>query len=283
MEPRIRNRFSPHILTQAAACYGVPTDAVYQLESAESFIYGFERDSHSFILRIGHSLRRTVELIQGEVEWINFLAAGGASVASAFLSQNQRLVELIDDGEGGHFLATAFTKATGRPPTDEDETTAFYERYGQAIGRMHRLTKNYTPSPSATRPQWDDLIMQDAIDFLPPSERPAQQKLEAQIELLRGLPRDSDSYGLVHQDAHGGNFFVDDDGTLTFFDFDDCCYTWFVADLAIVLFYATVGRDDAILLCPDLSCLAFYVGTSVKTSFILTGSPKYPTSSSCVN
>ena len=28
------------------------------------------------------------------------------------------------------------------------------------------------------------------------------------------------------------------DGTITLFDFDDCCYSWFVNDLAIVVFYA---------------------------------------------
>lgn len=244
MEPRIRNRFTKHILAQCAGRYDIPVKAVSQLESAESFIYAFEKDGQSFILRIGHSLRRTVELIQGEVEWINYLASDGAAVSPAVPSQNHQLVEVVDDGEGGHFLATAFTKAAGRPPTDSDETPAFRERYGQAIGHMHRLTKRYRPSSAAWRPHWDDPIMQDAIGYLPPSERIAQQILEAQIELLHGLPRDPDVYGLVHQDAHGGNFFVDGDGTLTFFDFDDCCYTWFVADLAIVLFYATIGRDD---------------------------------------
>lgn len=244
MEPRIRNRFTQSILVQAAARYGVPVDAVHQLESAESYIYGFEKDGRSFILRIGHSLRRNVKLIQGEVEWINYLTQGGADVASAVLSQNERLVEQIEDGEGGHFLATAFVKAAGHPPDDADDTPAFRERYGQAIGRMHRLTKRYRPSPAAWRPHWDAPIMQDAVDFLPASERIAQQKLVAQIELLRKLPRDDESYGLVHQDAHGGNFFVDDAGALTFFDFDDCCYTWFVADLAIVLFYTANGRDD---------------------------------------
>ena len=246
MEPRIRNCFNQHILAETAARYGVSVAAMRPLESAESFIFEFERENQPFILRLGHSLRRTIHLIQGEVDWINFLARGGADVSPAVLSQQDKLVEPIADGDGEYFLATAFVKAAGRPPQDDDETPTFIERYGQAIGRMHRLTQDYEPADAAwRRPHWDDPIMQDLDGFLPPSEARAQQKLLAQIEHLRQLPRERESYGLVHQDAHGGNFFVDETGALTFFDFDDCCYTWFVADIAIVLFYAAIGKDDA--------------------------------------
>ena len=245
MEPRIRNRFNQQILAETAARYGVDVDRVHQLESAESYIYEFEQDGKSLILRIGHGLRRSVNLIQGEVDWINYLARGGAAVSPAMLSAEQKLVELIADEEGGHFLATAFVKAAGRPPTFADETPEHLERYGQAIGRMHRLTKSYQPADEAwRRPTWDDDIMQDLAGFLPPSEQLAQEKLVGQIEMIRTLPHDGDAYGLVHQDAHGGNFFVDDAGRLTFFDFDDCCYTWFITDIAMVLFYAALGRDE---------------------------------------
>ncbi|MCB0084908.1 MAG: hypothetical protein KDE47_28405, partial [Caldilineaceae bacterium] len=116
MEPRIRNRFNQHILAETATRYGAPAEAVHPLESAESFIFEFERDGLSLILRIGHSLRRNVSLIQGEVDWINFLARGGADVSPAVLSQREELVECVDDGFGEHFLATAFVKAAGRPP-----------------------------------------------------------------------------------------------------------------------------------------------------------------------
>ncbi len=53
---------------------------------------------------------------------------------------------------------------------------------------------------------------------------------------LDTLPQDSDSYGLVHSDFYFSNFFVDD-SKITLFDFDDCCYAWFVYDIAMSLFY----------------------------------------------
>ena len=43
---------------------------------------------------------------------------------------------------------------------------------------------------------------------------------------------------MIHQDAHLGNLFVDDNYTLTLFDFDDCVYGHFIYDIAMVLFYS---------------------------------------------
>ena len=50
---------------------------------------------------------------------------------------------------------------------------------------------------------------------------------------------------MIHQDAHAGNFFVNDKGQITLFDFDDSLYGHFVYDLAMVLFYAVTNREDA--------------------------------------
>lgn len=245
MESRIRERFTPAILADAAARFGADAESLQELDGAESFIFEFTRQGEPLILRIGHSLRRNVNLIHGEVDWINYLARGGAAVAAAVHSANANLVELIDDGVGDHYLATAFVKAPGAPPRWAELTPTFIEHYGQVIGRMHRLTKEYTPTqPAWRRPQWDDLTMTDAPNFLPESERYTQQQMRQLLDRLRQLPRDPAAYGLVHQDAHLGNCFVDGAGELTFFDFDDCCYTWFVNDLAIVLFYIVNGRDD---------------------------------------
>ena len=58
------------------------------------------------------------------------------------------------------------------------------------------------------------------------------------------LPKSRETYGLIHQDAHAGNFFLDEKGEITFFDFDDCAYSWFMNDIAIVLFYLVLGEED---------------------------------------
>ena len=71
------------------------------------------------------------------------------------------------------------------------------------------------------------------------------KRYEELKEYLDSAPRDVQSYGLVHQDAHAGNLFVDQRGRITLFDFDDCTYSWYLNDISIVLFYTLVGRNDA--------------------------------------
>lgn len=77
MDPKIANRFHDGILQQALQCYNIPADHIESLDGFENFIYRFWRTDGMFILRIGHSERRSPDLIRGEVDWINYLAEGG--------------------------------------------------------------------------------------------------------------------------------------------------------------------------------------------------------------
>lgn len=241
MEQFIKDRFNDAILHEAAQRYGVEPAAVKMLDSFESFIFEFPRDGKEYILRIGHSHRRNQILIEGETEWINYLVAGGVSAAQAIQSVNHKLVEPIADGHGGDFLAVAFVKAAGGPPRGR-WTPQLYQTYGETIGRMHTLTKAYTAPPK--RPHWDDPVFEFVNSFLPESENEIKQKYQEVCDYVRTLPKDSQSYGLTHQDAHGGNLFVDEAGRITLFDFDDCGYNWLVNDIAMVLFYMASAQED---------------------------------------
>ena len=245
MEKHIKEKFNNTILQQAMRRYNIAKDDITLLAGFESFIYEFKQNNKAYILRIGHSHRRNINLISGEVDWINYLAQGGAAVAKAMLSADKNLVEAIDDGHGGQFLATAFKKAKGKPPSKTMWTADFFKVYGQVIGKIHALTKNYTPTHSTWyRPHWNDPTMLEVEKLLPPTESIAIEKYQQLIEYLQRLSQNKETYGLVHQDAHGGNFFVDETGHITLFDFDDCAYTWFINDIAIVLFYAVLGQQD---------------------------------------
>lgn len=244
MEQRIKARYSEETYQQALARYGVDPGQVKRLDGFESFIYEYTRAGQEYILRIGHSLRRSPDLIAGEVDWINYLADAGVSVARAVNSSAGRLVEAIEDGQGDVFLATAFEKAPGAPIQPEAWNGDFFERYGHLIGRMHALSRDYRPpKPSWRRPAWNDQLLLDLEPWIPATEPLVKQKWAELQAYLETLPTDANSYGLVHQDAHAGNFYVDGD-TITLFDFDDCTYGWYAYDIAIVLFYAVTGAED---------------------------------------
>lgn len=244
MEQQIKDRYRDTILQEAMQRYGIASDQIRPLDAFESFIYEFERGPSASILRIAHSIRRSEALIQGEVDWLNHLAAGGVSVARAIRSEAGRLVEAIEDGKGGQFLVTAFVKAQGQPPW-QLWTPTLYKTYGRLLGSMHALASRYQPAEMAwKRPEWDDDSMEFVERFLPASEVVAKEKYRALCAHLHTLPKEASTYGLIHQDAHGSNFLVDESGAITLFDFDDCCYSWFVNDIAIALFYHVIDARD---------------------------------------
>ncbi len=244
MDQSIRNRYSEAILAEAMRRFDIAPGDIKELGGFESFIYRFTRAGRPFVLRLTHSLRRTPELIHGEVDFINYLAAGGASVAGATVSARGELVEEIDDGAGGHFLATAFHFAPGVRPGEVGWSAARRENYGRLIGRMHALTKRYAPpDPTWRRHAWPADTVDSARAQLAEADPLALDRFLALVERVEGLPRGRDDYGLIHFDAHEGNFFIDGD-TITLFDFDDCGYNWLANDLAMVFFYQAQGRDD---------------------------------------
>ena len=238
-------RFNDDILQEAMRRYGITKDQIKPLDAFESFIYEFERGNAVYILRIGHSFRKSETLILGEVDWINYLARGGVSAARAVASESGKLVEVIEDGQGGQFLVTAFVRAQGQKPWDAGWTPARYENYGRLVGRMHALAVNYQPANAAwVRPQWDAESFSFVEQYLPSSETIALQKYQSLLKHIYTLPKDKTSYGLIHQDAHQNNFFMDADGTITLFDFDECAYSWFISDIAIVLFYISMDAEE---------------------------------------
>ena len=244
MDGQIIARYNDSILQEAMRRYDIAKDQIRPLDAFESFIYEFEHGGTDYILRIGHSFRKSEALIQGEVDWINYLARGHVSVARAISSESGNLVEAIDDRQGGQFLVTAFVKAPGQKPWEAGWTPARFENYGRLLGKMHALAVNYQPLPAWKRPEWDDSTMQFIELYLPEYEVIAHQKYRSVLEHIYTLPKDRDAYGLIHQDAHQNNFFMDENGTLTLFDFDDCVYSWFINDIAIVLFYIAMDAED---------------------------------------
>jgi amicoumacin kinase len=249
MEPRIKERFNDQILNEAMRRYGIQEGHIHLLDGFESFMYEFDWTRQGVvepgILRIGHSLRRTPELIQAEVDWINYLAEGGAGVAKAWLSASGNLVEAVEDGKGGQFLVTAFTKARGTHPGRAEWNPVFHESYGRLLGRMHTLSRHYTPPhPGCLRPRWNDDVNIEVQAILPEEDERIAVHFRELMAYLETLPVNPEVYGLIHQDAHGGNLFVDESGKITLFDFDDCCYGHYIYDLAMVVFYAITNRAD---------------------------------------
>lgn len=250
MERAIELQFSQELLSEAAQRFGMATETLKRLGDFENYVYEGKIDGVSHVLRLTHSSHRSTDLVLGELEWINYLAANGVSVAKALHSTSGKLAEKIPVGED-YFVASVFQKAKGRPldrTNPAEPTREVIMEWGKTIGRMHRLTKNFEPSEEKLRrPQWfeDDLMCFEK--HLPKEDRHIVDIGYSLLEYAQNLPKAQDSYGLIHTDVHPGNFFVDE-GKITVFDFDDSSYQWFASDIAIALYYTiwfkSSGREQ---------------------------------------
>ena len=53
--------------------------------------------------------------------------------------------------------------------------------------------------------------------------------------MLKAIPKNKDSFGLIHADLHSGNFLITPKYKITSFDYDDSCYNYFIYDISICL------------------------------------------------
>lgn len=247
MDPKIRARLSDEVLSAAAGQYGITAADLRTVGGFESFIYAFTRDGQDYILRLGHDSRRPVDLVSGELDFINALAEGGTGVAAAVATNSGAWAANIPDGQGENFVATAFVFAPGHRPTDADWNPTTYESYGRLIGRMHAISRTYEPGrPEWRRPEWDDVTMDRTLVGLANEPPVIAERYRELLAAANALPRTADNYGLIHFDAHIGNCFIDDNGRFTLFDFDDCAYNWYVCDIAMVVFYKAGTAADPV-------------------------------------
>ncbi|UCD63846.1 MAG: phosphotransferase [Candidatus Zixiibacteriota bacterium] len=236
------DRNSREVLAEVQKRYGIEPGDLKRLGSFASFVFEYRYRGVDRVLRITPGSHRSVDQIRGELEWMNYLNDSGVSVIRGLPSNRGLLVEPIEIEPTGPatdnlYSVVSFTRAPGAGPAREVWNANLFKVWGQTIGRMHAATKDYRPSdPALRRHTWyedEDLCGREHI---PPDQNAVRQKYDSLMKYLRSLPTPPDAFGVVHEDMHHGNFFVDD-GRITVFDFDDCQYHWFAADLSIPLFY----------------------------------------------
>ena len=238
MDKNTKELLTEKVIEKAALLYGRKKDALYFVGGFENFVYGFDADGKSYIVRLSHSTHRTLDEIKAEMDFLFYLAHNGANVSMPIKTVSGQLVESIGCWDGSQFIVCAFTKAEGEVPTRQNVNKRMFYNYGKTIGFFHRLTKEYREGEGIQRRlDWNqDLMIVNADKYLPESEHVIVERLYEIVSEIRLLDKNRDNYGLIHTDIHMGNFFVKDDDLMVF-DFDDLAYQFFVSDIAIPLFY----------------------------------------------
>ncbi len=234
METYMQNELTEEVVIQAAKLYDVDPKTIVKIGGFENFVFSFDKNDESFILRFVHSGHRPFEQVLAEIEFIDYLAHNKARVSTIIHSVNNQIAERIDINQEHYFTISVFTKAKGKLVEPKDLTANFYQMFGREVGRLHRLTKTY--KPKHRRPHWYEENFRSMMERHVSNDEEIMAIFNQVEQTIKGLPRCTDNYGLIHTDLHFHNMFYDGE-QLTFFDFDDAAYKHFLSDIAIIIFY----------------------------------------------
>jgi Ser/Thr protein kinase RdoA (MazF antagonist) len=208
-----------------------------QISDSPNHVYSFLESGRRRYLRLTSSHDRTKAQIEAELDFIAYLHQSGIDVILPMSSKAGRLIEKIPVTSSSLF-ACVFNEAQGeRFRYDSTKLNRDHFRLrGRVLGRIHALSRTYVPSGSVRRFAWnEDSLLLQADKFLPKSDAIVWREYHAIRERLRYYPKSSQTYGLIHGDFGDTNYRHQYD-RLNIFDFNDCCYHWFVYDLAITIY-----------------------------------------------
>jgi amicoumacin kinase len=237
MLKEIQELFNDQIIYEAAKLYSATADQLKSIGGFESHVFEFERAGHSYILKITHTIRRTLNYLIGEIEFVNYLAENNVSVSKAVKSVNGRFVEEIN-AEKGSFLTYVFEKAPGVLIKKDELDGEKLFKWGELTAGINLHSQNFQASNILyQRNHWLVDLKSYFDRFVLKSEIKIREKAFVLMEKIDRIPKNKDNFGLTHSDLSYFNL-VYHKGKLTAFDFDECSYQYFVYDIALALYYS---------------------------------------------
>ena len=224
MDDATRERLTVPRRDALMASAGLTPGHYREIGGFENILYAGERD----VIRFTHRSHRDAAALRGEFEFVSYLADNDCRVCRPLPLQGGNL--MVKDDE---FMLARFELAPGRAVAEEDWNASLFRRWGESIGRFHRLAANFRPVEK--RMHWDEDPNHDFDTRIPVRHERIRELAQGLLADLHLMDRHPSDYGLIHGDAHAGNFFVHD-GMPTFFDFDDTINTWYVYDIATLVF-----------------------------------------------
>ena len=235
---------SNNLLGFASDKYGFDQATLHFISESTNQMYAFQKDGKWYILRFSQRPAGHIHQTKAEMDWLRYLARSNINVSLPIAADNGDFVISTED-EGKTYIISAYEALSGQFWDKNDPNRwngKVFFNWGKLMGDMHRLAKDYTPANETdVRGEFDGRnALMDSVKSCPPVEKIAAEL----IGEIMALPKDKNSYGLIHCDVHQWNFLIDGD-KLNVFDFDDSLYGWFALDIGIALYHALWwGRKD---------------------------------------
>ena len=242
---------SKNLLEFAAKNYGFDINTLEHIPRNSgkimNKIYTFNKHGKKYIIKFEPpSAEHKNQLCETKaaMDFHYYLFENNICVSAPLKTINGELVILTHDN-GEDYIITAFAWLNGQTWGYDGSNAQMSYNWGKVIGDMHCAAKDYKP-PNEYDVQKDIFngyywgAFFDNLTVYPDVYEITRELLGE----MTVLPRDKDSFGVIHGDLHQGNFFTDGD-KIHIIDFGDSIYGWFGLDVAISLCHALWwGRKD---------------------------------------
>jgi Ser/Thr protein kinase RdoA (MazF antagonist) len=245
------------ILVSLAGSFGATSAALSHFaggrQDNDGVIYAYPYEKGRRLLKImafpAQEQSSALFRLEERLRFMRFLGENGAPIAFPLLSPQDNLYEThLSDSHLWVGYSMDIAPGESVKPTVWDE--GFFCNWGQTIGVLHRLARQY---PS-WRASLDPLTGEERLTWREEwqgfyhwcQDDDVRRKWVEIREQLETLPITREVYGFIHNDPHIWNLLVDGD-RITVLDFDVANHHWFVNDIAIacqsVLFALSGGMD----------------------------------------
>lgn len=239
-----------HLLFARAAlpAYGCPDDAELRLLSLSenaTYLVRPSSDVDPFVLRVHRPGYHSLRAIESELAWMSALRRQ-TPVKTPHLVSARSGEQVVTAAVGNRALHVDAVSYVPGCTAEEAPDAVGFEALGELAAHMHEHASIW-PQPSGfTRFRWDlDTMVgprarwgnwRNAAALTEGDKESIERALAVIAGRITEFGTTPDRFGLVHADLRLANLMVDPGAPgITVIDFDDCGWSWQLADLGAVL------------------------------------------------
>jgi Ser/Thr protein kinase RdoA (MazF antagonist) len=183
---------------------------------------------------------------QGEMIWLAALSgeAGLAVPAPVATPQGELLVRVSTPGIPAGRIVSLMRWLDGRKP-GKALSLAQFKAWGAMVARLHAFAERWQPPEGFQRYVWDwegllggrdfDCSVAELVEAMPQHLQEPYQVISSRArEVMEGIGKSAQMYGMVHGDMYAENILIQKDQVIPI-DFEDCGFGYYLWDIAVAL------------------------------------------------
>jgi Ser/Thr protein kinase RdoA (MazF antagonist) len=235
-------------LTEAAEdalrAYGYPDSSLHSAAYVNNAVFEIQTpDGGHFALRLHRPGHKRLEWIKSELIWLGAISRDTSlGVPQPIPSrEGEPVVYASVRGLSEPILCTLFVWLDGQFEGADTVSLQKVREVGEYLSKLHTYAMSFDPPAGFARPRLDENGLSGVESAYNPGagatlftdeHRRTFQQVEDRVRgVMRELGVSKESFGLIHADLLMKNILFRDDEVCAI-DFDDCCWGYFLYDLA---------------------------------------------------